>query len=293
MGLLSNLISAGKSIVTGTKELIVSSIVTSPLKAITERAKSKIDSNFTTQEKTILKSTAAGVAIVGGGMAVAAAGPVAVITGAVKVAPKIIPAAKGALTTAVAGLVTYGYVSERGVSKSIGDVTNIGGKVAAGAAGAGEALASFIETPTIENGLRIIKEHPYISAAAAVALLGTMGYGVSMIASIISRARTNKLLSDINEGNNATDKEFVSATNNLPTTPPPDKSAYMGVPTDSAPTIPVTPETEVLTPTGKVTKKHYHRKAPTIIKQSMKVLIQNTNRTINKRYLNREILVHA
>lgn len=287
MGLLSNAIGAVKSVITGTKELVVSVAATSPQQAIKERIIAKTDTNFTTEEKTIIKTTAVGAAVVATGMGVAAfpsiiIGAVKVIPKAVAAVPKAVAITKSALVAGVAGLFAYGYVKERGVGTAIGDVANVGGKAAAAATEVGQEVASLIEKPTIENGLRIIKEHPFISAAAAIALLGTLGYGASMIAGIISRAKTNGLLEDIKKG-----------VENPPPLPlPPDYLTYTPTPyfNDNNPPVPVTPETEVLTPTGKITKHHHHKKTPTIINQTMRVLIQNSNGVVaRKRYLNNQI----
>jgi len=55
-----------------------------------------------------------------------------------------------------------------------------------GAINVGTNIGSFAETPTLENGLRIVKENPGLSAVALGALLLSLGYTASLIASIMN-----------------------------------------------------------------------------------------------------------
>ena len=152
----------------------------------------------------------------------------------------------------------------------------------AGSVSAGETIATIIEEPTLANGLKIIKDHPYLTAATAAALLATFGYSGLLITNIISNAKLKGYLAEVGE-------EVVSAGATIPAATAGAVIPEKAIVSDEG--LPIIPETATIT-TG--IKRRRKAKAAIIpsMRQNVQVILSSKNigYQINKRYLNQRIL---
>jgi len=137
-------------------------------------------------------------------------------------------------------------------------------------------IANTIETPTLENGLRILKDNPFLSATAITALLVSLGYSASLIASILStRANTNAVKENTEQNKNP-------QVNNTTQTANPNASApvinyyVQTVPPTTPPIYPDTPPSpsveasQTTAPVGHIKKKAKKKKAKKKTRRSKK-----------------------
>lgn len=128
----------------------------------------------------------------------------------------------------------------------------------------------------LESGIAYVKEHPYMSAGAIAAALGTMGYSAVMVGRILKYVKK-------------------PAAPEIPTLAPPEEQLIITEkPIGIEGEIPLTPEVTTITTGKKPYKRRRAKKVPSV-RQSVRVNIFNRPvatgiRITNKRYISPELL---
>jgi len=146
----------------------------------------------------------------------------------------------------------------------------------------GKGISEAIEQPTLENGLRIVKDHPFLSATALTALLVSMGYSLSLINNILNTRATNKNTKALEDASNQVPPSPVSSPQEIKITltqPP------VSIPT-AVEALPTTTEAVApavgLTPTAKPKKKKKKKKTKKKKKKTKKKKKKKTRRSRKK-----------
>jgi len=162
-------------------------------------------------------------------------------------------------------------------------------------------LGKTLANPSLEGAKELIKEHPVGSAVTAGAALAAAGLATAGIVSNITNTMAVK------ENTKAT-QAGIAAINAAPTSqlpiaaataaPLPSTAVQTGAAV--APSTPTMPQTEVVRVGGSSTsskkRKRSSKTANQYFTQKVGIVVQNRNVntgiTINKRYLNKEILLN-
>jgi len=304
MGLLSSIggavKKAGSTAATGldylsttiAKPVQVATAIVSPTKTVKEVKEQFFSQPLSTQ----LKQEAIGaVVLVGtaaGGAAIATSSKAASI--AASIGKALIPTTpKGVIATAIAAPIVIGAVTKE-PAKAVEIAINAPSQLAE----FGGDVASFAVNPSIESGKEIFSDSPIISTVA------TIGIVAGLASKVIPAVLAAKQLEATKE-QTAAIREVSTAPSVIPSavvsTPAPATSSEIPkVASTTASSVPVTPETAPLIAsagTGTTTKKKRKKaKLPASISQKVNVLVSNransTGIRLNKRYINREILVN-
>jgi len=148
---------------------------------------------------------------------------------------------------------------------------------------AGDAATLLTEKPTLEGAKSFLEQHPYLTAATALAALTAAGFGALKLSGLIASFYQTKAA-----------KKFLDEDI------PKEKDIPIKTEETIAPTAPITPKTErVVTTAAKTSgkKRKSSIKAPTQnISQRVNVIVANKANSTGIRqthkYLNRELLIN-
>lgn len=265
-----------KSFTTGAKA--ISAVTAAPVTTLTKglragEAQVKRQGILTSSIKNVASVGAVAGVVVGGGALAGSATATRIVAGT---APVAIRAAKGLIPTTPKGRVIAGAATIVGAGavinqpvKSTNALISAPGKLAQ----FGGNLADLAAEPSLENAKNIVKENPLLSAAAALAVGGTI---VKTAAPLVSGLLTKNAIEN--------QTEALLADNNTP----------YGTPAPAALT-PVTPATQEISQssTRRIRKRPQRAQKSSTISQKVQLMINNRQNSIttqNRRYINNDIL---
>lgn len=144
----------------------------------------------------------------------------------------------------------------------------------------GANVAKIIAEPSISNVKTLVSENPVIVGGAIAA--ATIAGGAKLIPAIAVARQTEAI------------QEQTEAIKSFETVPKTVTSQAISQPSPYVPTTAITPATQILTPTKTTTarKKRSVKARNGNISQRVNVIVANNNRTLTKKYINREVLLN-
>lgn len=286
MSFIGNITSAlGTALKSGAQKVATS--VYNPLNIVSAAVVHPV--GFVTDTKNTIQNT---IDTAGVGNAIKAAGNTAVVASTIAGGAGIVGAANlglkaaagiatgGAVTSFVGGVVTASPKLEK-------KLPELAGEAPAALSNIQSNIGALIEDPSIEALKKIYKENPKTAVAltaGAAAVAGAAGLAVGGIVSNYANTKAIKENTEVMAKELKNDNPLVSSAGEVK---PSSSPAVLD--TDTTP--PALPETTTISDTPKrKNSRHHKRQQPQIIKQSVRVLVQQNNKVTNKRYLNRQVV---